>query len=166
MHFIVRRPLFFLKKKEKMWCKIYQSLLLNGYRLNILSIRVFRFPVLRIYPLSWILASNCFINALHSRQIDQDSQRENSQSTAIPRLKAWKNLDSIFLIIIHCIRRFMKWAMINESISYLVSLTVTRGARVLFEIKITNRNRYVKIDIFSVCNLKCILIVSPFIVLV
>lgn len=164
MHFIVRRPLFFLKKKEKMWCKIYQSLLLNGYRLN--NLVDTRIQISCSTNISWILASNCFINALHSRQIDQDSQRENSQSTAIPRLKAWKNLDSIFLIIIHCIRRFMKWAMINESISYLVSLTVTRGARVLFEIKITNRNRYVKIDIFSVCNLKCILIVSPFIILV
>lgn len=111
---------------------MYQSFSLDGYRLNILSIRIFRFPVLRIYPLSWILTSNCFINALHSRQIDQDSQRENSQSTAIPRSTTCKNLDSIFLIIIHCIRRF-KWAIINESISYLVSLTVTR---LLFDLKL------------------------------
>lgn len=106
------------EEKERMWYDI-SIIFIERVRIKYLaSIRVCKFPVLYEYiPLSWILTSNCFINALHSRQIDRDSQRENSQSAAIPCVSTvWKSLDSIFLIIIHCIRRF-KWST-RSSFSY------------------------------------------------
>lgn len=109
------------EKKKRECDTIYRSFSLNGYGLNISRRYAYAnflfytniFP----YSSSWILTSNCFINALHSRQIDRDSQRENSQSAAIPCVSTvWKSLDSIFLIIIHCIRRF-KWST-RSSFSY------------------------------------------------
>lgn len=85
---------------------------------NIWLIRVVcRFRVPRTL-LSLILASSCFISARRSRQIGPGFAVTAWEPSIDfdPSFRNMENLDTIFLIVIHCVRRF-KWVTNDVSMA-------------------------------------------------